>query len=274
MNHNPLKQYFRRPSIYIKLPSGGKYYDQTVIDMPEDGEIAVYPMTAVDEMTSRTPDALFNGHAVADIVKSCIPCIKDPWKINNVDLDALLMAIRVASNGEVMDVSSVCPKCQTEGTYGLNLVNLISEQKNIDYDRPLRIRELEIRFRPLTYSETNKNNLAQYEIQKMLVALNELTDEAEKQRLSSEAISRLNVLLNEAFASTIASITTPETVVTDPEYIKEFLYECDRQTNNAIRDEGMKLREMNRLKPFNIQCSNCQNTYEQEIVLNISDFFV
>ncbi len=69
MNNNPLKQYFRRPAVYMKLPSAGKDYEPGVIDMPETGELPVYPMTAIDEITTRTPDALFNGTALVELVR-------------------------------------------------------------------------------------------------------------------------------------------------------------------------------------------------------------
>ena len=56
--NNPLKQYFRQPAIYIRLPSQGKNYPEGSLNMPPTGELAVYPMTAIDEITYRTPDAL------------------------------------------------------------------------------------------------------------------------------------------------------------------------------------------------------------------------
>ena len=90
---NPLKQFFRRPAVYLKLPSGGLGYPEGAINLPDNGEIPIYPMTAIDEITSRTPDSLFNGVAVVELIKSCVPDIKDPWSVTNVDLDPLLVAI-------------------------------------------------------------------------------------------------------------------------------------------------------------------------------------
>ena len=73
-----LQKHFRQPSIYIKLPSEGVWYDDSIITMPENGEVLpVYPMTALDEITYRTADALFNGEAVVTVIKSCIPLFKD-----------------------------------------------------------------------------------------------------------------------------------------------------------------------------------------------------
>ena len=112
LENNPLKQYFRRPSIYFKLPSGGKYYDASVVTIPENGELPVYPMTAIDEITTKTPDALYNGTGMADIIKSCIPAINNPWAINSIDLDAILVAVKVASGGNDLTLTSECPACQ------------------------------------------------------------------------------------------------------------------------------------------------------------------
>ena len=80
--------------------------------------------------------------------------------------------------------------------------------------------------------------------------------------------------MSEAIGNTIAYIKTPETTVTDVIFIREFLDNCDRQTNNAIRDFSIELKNKNQLKPLHIKCSNCQHEYEQNLVLNITDFFV
>ena len=55
--------------------------------MPENRELPVYPMTAIDEITYRTPDALFNGQAVVNVIHSCVPNIKNAWEIPGTDLD-------------------------------------------------------------------------------------------------------------------------------------------------------------------------------------------
>ena len=89
---NPLTQYFRQPSIYIKLPSQGNYYPAGAIEMPQNGELPVLPMTAIDEITYRTPDALFSGQAVINVIQSCIPAIKDAWAIPSIDIDTILVA--------------------------------------------------------------------------------------------------------------------------------------------------------------------------------------
>ena len=59
---NPLLKAYRSSSLYISLPSGGKFYKEKP-KLSADGELAVYAMTARDELITKTPDALFNGEA-------------------------------------------------------------------------------------------------------------------------------------------------------------------------------------------------------------------
>jgi hypothetical protein len=273
MQENPLKHYFRRPAIYIRLPSGGVDYSDTVLEKSPTGELPVYPMSALDEITARTPDALFNGHAVVDIIKSCIPSIRDPWGISTVDMDAIFIGIRIASSGETMDILCSCPKCNTEGKYGLNMVSLLGSRKNIDYSKTLRVRDMEIKFRPLTFAESNKNSLDQYEAQKLLAEVTVLEDEVEKAKQTKHALEYLNNLTIDIITSTIEWIKTPEVVVGEREFIKEFILNCDRQTSTQIRDFSIKLREDATLPPMQVKCSDCGNEYEQPLLLNMSDFF-
>lgn len=55
---NPLKQFFRQPAIYLRLPSNGDFWPAGSLQMTPNSELPVYPMTAIDEITYRTPDAL------------------------------------------------------------------------------------------------------------------------------------------------------------------------------------------------------------------------
>ena len=137
MMDNPLKQYFRRPALYLKLPSKGNFYPEGAIDLPENGEVPVYPMTAIDEITTKTPDALYNGVAVTDIIKSCVPAIKNPWLMPAVDLDPILVAIRAASGDGNLELESTCPKCSESSSYGVNLSGVLQTYTPGDYDTPL-----------------------------------------------------------------------------------------------------------------------------------------
>lgn len=273
MSNNPLKQYFRRPAIYIKLPSKCKFYDDTIVQKKSSDDFAVYPMTAIDEITSRTPDAVMNGQAVVDIIQSCIPDIKNAWEVNTIDLDTLLIAIRIASTGENMDVESKCPSCETETTYGTNLVSLLDSTVVPNYDQELVVNDLKIKFKPLTWKEINRSNMAQFEIQKMMMMIQSAEDSEEKKEEIKKSIDKLNNIMIDIIVQTIGSISTPETTVTDKSFIIEFLKNCDRATNKMISDTSVNLKAESQLKPLHIKCANCGHEYSQRLIMNISDFF-
>lgn len=273
IEHNPLQQYFRRPSIYLRLPSGGQMYEPGVVEMTETGELPVYPMTAIDEITSKTPDALFNGQAMSDIVKSCIPAIKQPWEINSVDFDAILIAIKSASGGNEMEINSTCPKCSESSDYGISLVSLLTQLKAGDYNKELEIAELSIRFRPLTYREMNEASLGQMEAQRMFVRLETEQDENTKAAIMQDALKVVTDITMKILSQTIVYIKTPSAYVNEREYILDFLKNCDKNTYIAIRDFNAKLKEQTEIKPLNIKCVACSHDYEQPFTLNTADFF-
>jgi hypothetical protein len=67
MNNNPLQAYFRRPVIYFKLPSEGKYYPPGVVEIPANGEMAVYAMTSADEIDGRASGNAESVHGDRDV---------------------------------------------------------------------------------------------------------------------------------------------------------------------------------------------------------------
>ena len=50
--------------------------------------------------------------AVADLIKSCVPNIKDPWRISSNDLDAILIGIKAAAGGEGLEIESTWQTCR------------------------------------------------------------------------------------------------------------------------------------------------------------------
>jgi len=273
MDNNPLRQYFRRPAVYIKLPSGGSDYPEGAIDMPESGELPVYPMTAIDEITTRTPDALYNGTALIELIKSCIPNIKDPWSVSSNDMDAILIAMKAASGSEVMEIESECPKCREVNQYGINLIGILSTLKPGDYDSLLQFGDLSFKFRPLRYKEINNAALGQFELQKVFQQLANTEDDEEKNRISKDALERLTLLTMDLVAKTIEYIQTPTLKVTEFEFIVDFLKSCDRNTYVKLRDHNAEVKASAEIKPLQMKCVECENEYEQVFTLSPVDFF-
>lgn len=274
MDSNPLKKYFRQPAIYIKLPSQGKFYPQGTLEMPENGEIPVLPMTTLDEVTYRTPDALFNGSAVTNVIESCVPNIKSAWSMPSTDIDTVLVAIRIATYGNDLDISTTCPSCNTEADYNVNLHNVVEKIQVPDYNGPLKLGDLEIFFRPMTYHQMNENSMAQFQDQKMLQIIEgaDPTDENNIKQLG-EVLKKLTLVTTKSLAQNIAMIRTPQAQVIDQDHISEWLTESDRATFGKIRDHIIKIKQSSEIQPLSLKCSNCSHEYQQSFTLDMSNFF-
>lgn len=270
---NPLQSYFRRPALYLKLPSGGAGYPSTAIDFPDNGELPIYPMTAIDEITSRTPDALFNGVAVTEIIKSCVPNIKDPWVIPQVDLDSILLAIKIASNGTAMEIDTGCPSCGETSKYDVNLTSLLAGFKPADYSKLLEINELKIKFKPLSYKSVNEAGTKQFEVQYKLNGVQNMPEGEERDKMSSELIKTMNFLAMSLVLDTIEYVKTPQATVLEPEYIREFLENCDIATYEKIRQYTLDMKRASETKPLHFKCIHCSFEYDQPFNINVSDFF-
>lgn len=272
---NPLSQYFRQPAIYLRLPSQGSFYPKDALEPTPTGELPVYPMTALDEITYRTPDALFNGQAVVSVIQSCVPNIKNAWAMPNIDLNAVLTSIRIASYGPNLEVESQCPACNETNEYEADLRLLLDRLKPDSFSSPLILNDLTIMFKPMTYGESNKNSALLFEQQKTIqTVVDSEIEEKQKLEMLNNAMSEINNLTMHALKHNIAAIKTPSDIVVEIEYIEEFLKNCDREMFNKIRDRVIALRESSEMPPLDVKCSSCSHEFKQQLTLDQTSFFV
>ena len=271
---NPLKQYFRQPAIYLRLPTGGKYWPPGSIELTHNGEFPVYPMTAIDEITYRTPDALFNGQAVVTVIQSCIPNVKDAWNAPTADINSMLVAIRLASYGHELEINSTCPSCGTAEDYAIDLRNVLDQLKLPDFESTMHHGDLEIAFAPISYQNQNLSSQSQFEEQRRIQSITESAlPEEEKIKQLNDAMRRITELTIDALKWSIAGIRTPGAIVSETEHIQEFLLNCDRKLFTRIRDHVINLRQVSELKPLEIVCDNCKHEYRQTVTLDMTSFF-
>lgn len=271
--NNPLTQYFRQPAVYIRLPSGGKFYPPGSLQMPPNNELPVLPMTSVDEITYRTPDALFNGTATVNVIKSCVPSIRDPWVMPSTDIDAVLVGIRIASYGHEMEIGTTCPACNEADEISVDLRRVNDMISAGNYDQVLNIGDLEIYFKPITYRTVNQNNQVQLEQQQAMQLINSDADEKIKIDQLNKSIAVINETTLNTVAQSIAAIKTPQAMVTETEFIVDFLKNCDSKKFNQLRDYVIGLKQASEVKPLDLTCKECNHKYKQAFTLDLSSFF-
>jgi hypothetical protein len=275
-NPNPLASYFRQAKLYTPLPSKGRFYEEGSIDWPATGELAIYPMTAKDEMAMRTPDALLNGQSTVEVLKSCVPAIRDPWEIPSLDMDVLLISIRMASYGNMMSVEPKCPKCQNEMAYDIDLRNVLARTLSAEWQDHTEINDLTIGLRPLSYKQINEKSLRTFEEQKLISTLEaaEEVDMAVKMQRFNESFKFLTGLTMDTVIDQVDFIKLPDgTIVSDRAHIKEFVENADTAIYRKISEALNQNKERFDVAPMSIECDECGNKFEQTLEFDAVNFF-
>ena len=251
---NPLQKYFRQPKVYVTLPSKGRYYPADAIDMPDNGELPIFAMTAKDELTMKTPDALLNGQATVSVIQSCVPNIKDAWKMPSIDLDALLIAIRIATYGETMEIQVKVPNTGEERKFDVDLRQLLNKLVSVEYDSQLLIDDMSITLRPLSYKEFTDASLKTFEEQRIFAIVNDdKLQEEEKLAKFNESFSKLTDLTVDTMSKSIAKISVGDTEVTNQTHIDEFMKNADKSFYNYIIEHLDIQKDKFQIEPINVK---------------------
>jgi len=272
--HNPLANYFRQPKLYMRLPSGGKFYTNGAIDRSANDEYPVYAMTAKDELMFKTPDALLNGAATVELIKSCVPAIKDPWRMPTIDLDAVLIAIRIATYGENMEVNSDCPSCNHRNMYDVNLLQYLEKCNQFQYTDAVDVDPLLVKIRPYSYQEITKTAIKNMEQQKIISIVNDddMSDEEKLERFGSSFI-KLTELTIDVIAGCIVSIESPDGIVTDQNMIKDFINNAPTDVFNKINEHVTSMKNQLDLEAQAVACEECKHEFKITIVMDQTNFF-
>ena len=278
---NPLSKYFRQPKIYLRLPSKGKYYPQGAIQMTESGELPVFAMTAKDELLFKTPDALLNGEATVDVIKSCIPNIKNPWAMPSIDTDAVLIAIRLATYGEKLELNTKVPGTTIDKDFEVDLRTLLDKLINFEYQPYVEINdEISIELRPTTYKEFTENSLKTFEEQRIFRLVNDDSiPEDKKLQAFANSFKKLTEITIGLVVNSVASINTKEGQVTNKAHITEFFNNADKETFDKILKHLEFMKEQTSIKPLKVRATpdeieaGAQEEYEIPITFDQSNFF-
>lgn len=280
IEQNPLRKYFRQPKVYITLPSRGKFYPEGSIEIPENGEFPVFAMTAKDELTMKTPDALLNGAATVEIIKSCVPAIKNPWHMPSIDLDAILIAIRVATYGDKMEITTKVPGIGEDRVFEVDLRQLLNKLVTKTYNNNVTINDMAIVTRPMTYKEFTDASLKTFEEQRIFALVNdENIPDQEKLAKFNKSFQTLTNLTVNSVAASIVSITIGDTEVTNSVHIQEFIQNADKDFYQEILKHIETQRDTFALEPLKVSSTEeditkgAPATWEVPITFDQSNFF-
>ena len=265
--HNPLLSKIVFPGETFPLPSKGRFYKDELDQDVENGEVHVLPMTTIDELCLKSPDLLFSGKAIYDVIGRCVPQVKQPKRLFAKDVDYLLICLRKVAWGNEIEIkhNHRCSDNSKEHSYVVNIMDLISGTTQLDPTQDFTVKMKTgqtVTLMPIRFED--------------YVALAQKSSIERSTELSSEDDAGLEQEINKIrddILRVTANIIDNVDDITDKEMIFEWL--------NALPSPEVKRISKNIDKTTNwgpqykakITCKDCGKVVNTEIPLNPLSFF-
>jgi hypothetical protein len=272
---NPLSKYFRKPTIYVQIPTGGRFnpeIDKTILD-----EIPIMPMTAIDEISMQNPDELLNGEALISVIKSCVPSIPEPRDLCSIDADLLFLAIKYATYGKTITHLHTCSECKEQAEYNIDINNILEKFPEISEVEPVEYEDLKIFVHPPKMESMTRLALIDVEQQRILQSIQAVGEDniteielAQQFAISFRKVSKQNVDL---LINAINRIETPDEVITDEDNIIEFMNNVPAMVIKEVNDRVQLVsKKPEDLTTFEFVCEACNHKDKINFELNPVNF--
>lgn len=257
---NPLMTALRVPGETFRLPSHGLFYNEGVLDETvKNGEVEVYPMTAIDEIIISTPDKLLSGKAISEVFAHCIPQIKNAHGMLAKDVDFLMVCLRMVSFNQFMEVTYK-HNCEgaKEHTYSVDLQNMLRQAKSIDpttmqqeYTCVLDNGQV-VALKPMTYGD--------------IIELYQNTMMSKTDNMDEEEAEKLII-------DTITSVISNVNGISDKEHIIEWAKKIKLGHKKKIQESIQSISDWGIDMKSGHKCKDCKEEVELRISANPINFF-
>lgn len=293
MTKNPLIEDLdrrREPNgLVLSLPTIGRFYSDGVLHPECDPTaIEVYPVGIAAEVHLGDPLLLASGKAIPKLVKVICPEVIDAESLCGIDIDAILLASRIASHGEKMRINAQCQsgKCGHEDVIEANLQEIILRYAPIEDDQlgkfivPLPHLDQVVCIQPPTYRtglEIIRNSIA---IEKNISELKDVTfqdfiQDEEMMNSYMEIAERNTVLSISALIDSIFYVeTSTGQKVIDKEVITEWALRLKKDDLVEVRKRIQELsEEIDKIAYVDYTCSACGKKNTVRLTLDPQKLF-
>lgn len=269
--------YNRRPPTYVSLPSGGKHY-AIPPKLTVDGELAVYPLTAKQELLLKSPDSLLNGESMFQVLKHVAPDIQDPYQVPLCDLEAILIAMRLVSYGPTLDVDLSCPKCKQNNVRTVNLQQFIAKVQPLADKYTVKLpNDLVVYLRPRNIKQNIQESLVTLEQERMVLSVSDETKSVEERaELYNKSMAYLTEKSVQNLAGYIYKVETPDgKSFDDHATIYEWVDQISIDEFKLIDAQVKKIDQAGIDTKIKVVCENeeCKNEFEDRLQFDPSRFF-
>jgi hypothetical protein len=258
---NPLMAFKPHTKVYVKLPSGGNFYTPDIIDAIE--EHGVLALSAKEEMILSNPELLMNGKAIQQVISSCVPTVHDASKLAIADVEALLLAVKLATGESTYNISASCPKCNQSGEFSRDIESLLDNTTTMKDEYTYDLQNgLIVFLKPNTWASHSIIQQITFKQQKILQAAgSEDISDTDRTQLIETAFKELVEMNMRLLLDCIAYINTPNSIVQNKEFIAEYIGTLSKV---QITDLGSIVERINATGiPHELQavCNKCKHEW-------------
>ena len=261
---NPLLERLRIPGETFRLPSQGVFYKNGELDDNiTKGEVEVYPMTALDEVILSTPDKLLSGKAIEEVFARCIPQIHKPRELLTLDVDFLMVCLRMVSFGQTMSISyrHNCEKAK-EHPYDVDLQKMIRATRpldpttiNTEYQMRMQNGQV-VKLRPLTFGSV----IELYETTMMIKQGEDKGDLDEKE-------------MQKIIIGTLSNLIQSVDAVTNKDHIVEWVSKIPLGWKKQIERVAQNASKWGVDFSITQKCRDCSEEFVTQVTTNPVSFF-
>lgn len=286
-----LKKYYRKPVLNMKLPTGGKFIkDLDKSELTVFDEVGIMPITTHNDLELRNPENLLNGEIINQLLADCTTLTMDITKLAKVDIDALLVGIKIATYGKDDEKTFVCTKedCKHENTISMDLYSLISDINEFKDEYKVTLSNgIMVYLKPTTYGDILRMEQEQLEETTSIKALEKRIkdysdlDEEEVEKQQSDLYNQISRLVKSLAQSTlitlvndIIQVITPEgDLVTSNEEILEFVTQLSKSDYELLTNTLTDINEISVKESVPVVCEQCGSKYDLALDYNPTNFF-
>ncbi len=251
---NPLAAFFRKSKLSISLPSRGKWYPKDSLLLDSFGKLPIFAMNASDDIKFRTGDATLTGKNIYEIIHSCAPGILEPENIPYIDVDTILLAIRLASYGDDFNFTVSVPNTKLTRNIKITAKKMLAEisARQEFWDEKAIITDetgqrLELIIQPISLSKVFSASKTMYMQQRAMAKNIDNNDTIKNDELFSSSVETIANNAIDLFCAGISElkiidnnnhilITLDTENPADSSQILQVMHSLDVEYFNAVRD--------------------------------------
>jgi hypothetical protein len=148
----------------------------------------------------------------------------------------------------------------------------LNEYYHLKFDNNIQDGDLNLTIRPLSYQELSEFNTENFKIRKMMQQINQ--DDNADSKVIEELFEKMADMQFSVLVNSIETVQAPETMVTDADFIAEWVANSEKHLYDAIKVALEKNKEAWTMQKHKAECAECHKENDFDITLDQSNFFV